>query len=184
MTPRTHTCGALRAEHAGQAVTLHGWVSGLRDKKTIFVVLRDRYGTVQVTLDEQCPEDLMAIGKQLALEYTVEVHGVVRLRHAPNDKMETGAIEMPPPRLPFVDHKTAAVQNRLHQRKATEEVRLKYRYLDLRQSQLKNDAYTSQDGVGGSNYLDEQGFCELKPILNRSTPEGAETIWYRPASSR
>ena len=57
MTPRTHTCGALRAEHAGQTVTLHGWVSGLRDKKTIFVVLRDRYGTVQVTLDEQCPED-------------------------------------------------------------------------------------------------------------------------------
>ena len=71
-------------------------------------MLRDRYGTVQITLDENAPEDLMAIGKQLALEYTVEVQGLVRLRHAPNDKMETGAIEIEPYVIDdFVDDETS-----------------------------------------------------------------------------
>ena len=133
MKPRTHTCGALRAQHAGQTVILQGWVSGLRDKKTIFVVLRDRYGTVQITLDEQCPEDLMSIGKQLALEYTVEVQGLVRLRHAPNDKMETGAIEIEPTEITILSTtKPLPFKIDSLKQKPTEEVRLKYRYLDLR----------------------------------------------------
>ena len=176
MQPRTHTCGALRAEHAGQTVTLQGWVSGLRDKKTIFVVLRDRYGTVQITLDEKCPEDLMAIGKQLALEYTVEVQGLVRLRHAPNDKMETGAIEIEPTSLTILSTtKPLPFKIDSLKEKPTEEVRLKYRYLDLRQSQLqKTMRVRHKSALVVRNYLDEKGFYEIEtPILNRSTPEGA-----------
>ena len=176
MQPRSHTCGALRAEHAGQTVTLQGWVSGLRDKKTIFVVLRDRYGTVQITLDEKCPDDLMAIGKQLALEYTVEVQGLVRLRHAPNDKMETGAIEIEPTSLTILSTtKPLPFKIDSLKEKPTEEVRLKYRYLDLRQSQLqKTMRIRHKSALVVRNYLDEQGFYEIEtPILNRSTPEGA-----------
>jgi aspartyl-tRNA synthetase len=176
MQPRTHTCGALRAEHAGQTVTLHGWVSGLRDKKTIFVVLRDRYGTVQVTLDEQCSDALMAIGKQLALEYTVEVQGVVRLRYAPNDKMETGAIEIEPTSIEILST-TKPLPFKIDDlhAQASEEVRLKYRYLDLRQSRLQQTMrIRHKTALVVRNYLDEQGFYEIEtPILNRSTPEGA-----------
>ncbi len=178
MQSRTHTCGELRAEHAGQTVTLHGWVSGLRDKKTIFVVLRDRYGTVQVTIDHNADQALLDAARQLALEYTVEVQGTVALREdfARNAKMETGDIEIIPTSievlsttkpLPFkIDSPTE---------RPTEEVRLKYRYLDLRQSQLqKTMRIRHKTALVVRNYLDEKGFYEIEtPILNRSTPEGA-----------
>ncbi len=176
MQPRTHTCGALRSEHAGQSVVLHGWVSGLRDKKTIFVVLRDRHGTVQVTIDHNADAELLEIGRQLALEYTVEVRGTVQLRYAPNENMETGAIEVVPSSIEILS-KTKPLPFKIdsHKERPTEEVRLKYRYLDLRQSQLQRTMrIRHKTALVVRNYLDEQGFYEIEtPILNRSTPEGA-----------
>ncbi len=176
MQPRTHTCGALRSEHAGQSVVLHGWVSGLRDKKTIFVVLRDRHGTVQVTIDHNADAALLEVGRQLALEYTVEVKGTVQLRYAPNDNMETGAIEVVPSSIEILS-KTKPLPFKIdsHKERPTEEVRLKYRYLDLRQSQLQRTMrIRHKTALVVRNYLDEQGFYEIEtPILNRSTPEGA-----------
>ena len=141
MIGRTHNCGELRVEHTGQNVVLHGWISGLRDTKTIFVVLRDRYGIVQVTIDESCSSELFAVGKELSLEYTVEVRGVVRKRgdFAINAKMDTGEIEIVPESIEILS-KTKPLPFKIDSinEKPTEETRLKYRYLDLRQSNLQH----------------------------------------------
>ena len=196
MLERTHNCGELRAEHVGQNVVLHGWVHSLRDKKTIFIVLRDRYGLVQVTLDENASEEIMEIGRSLALEYTLEVQGVVQARYAPNDNMPTGAIEVIPSNvtvlsktkpLPFPIDDTKALETA---KKAAEkqgrnakdvdvsvsdEVRLTYRYLDLRRPHLQRSLrIRHKAALVVRNYLDDMGFYEIEtPILNRSTPEGA-----------
>ena len=78
---RTHRCGELRKEHVGQTVTLHGWVHNCRDKsQVIFVVLRDRSGIVQVTIDETCAQELLLEARNLRLEYTVQIQGTVRAR--------------------------------------------------------------------------------------------------------
>lgn len=178
MIERTHTCGELRVAHAGQQVVLHGWVSSLRDKKTIFVVLRDRYGTVQVTIDANSDESLMNVGKQLALEYTVEVRGTVKQRDefAINDKMDTGEIEVIPDSIEILSTtKPLPFKIDAIKEKPTEEVRLKYRYLDLRQSNLQHTMrIRHKTALVVRNYLDNHHFYEIEtPILNRSTPEGA-----------
>jgi aspartyl-tRNA synthetase len=178
ISPRTHTCSELRQNNAGETVVLHGWAHNIRDKKTIFIVLRDRYGTVQITIDESCDHSIVEAARKAALEYTIEVVGIVRLRdpHAINSAMETGEIEVIPSKftilsttkpLPFnISDKGPA---------ATEEVRLKYRYLDLRQSHLqKTLRIRHQTALVVRNYLNSHKFYEIEtPILNRSTPEGA-----------
>jgi len=178
MQSRTHTCGALRSEHAGESVVLQGWVSGLRDKKTIFIVLRDRHGTVQVTIDMNADADLLDVGRQLSLEYTVEVQGVVTLREefARNGKMVTGDIEVVPTSIEILSMtKPLPFKIDSHKEKPTEETRLKYRYLDLRQAQLQKTMRTRHKAaLVVRNYLDQEDFYEIEtPILNRSTPEGA-----------
>lgn len=175
---RTHTCGALRPADAGKTAILHGWVDSVRDKGGVmFLILRDRHGTVQVTLDERCGEAAWAAAKTARLEYVLEVEGEVMMRdaQAANDKMETGAIEVlasavrvlsPTKPLPF----TITDDPR-----ASEEVRLQYRYLDLRRGPLQNALMTRhRAAIETRKYLDNIGFCEIEtPILNRSTPEGA-----------
>ena len=94
---RTHTCGALRPADAGKTAILHGWVDSVRDKGGVmFLILRDRHGTVQVTLDERCGEAAWAAAKTARLEYVLEVHGTVhnRAEATVNTKMETGSIEV------------------------------------------------------------------------------------------
>ncbi len=178
MIGRTHTCGDLRVKHAGQNVVLHGWVSGLRDTKTIFIVLRDRYGIVQVTINEECTSELIDIGKSLSLEYTIEVRGVVRQRddYAINSKMLTGEIEIVPISIEILSTtKPLPFKIDSINEKPTEETRLKYRYLDLRQSNLQHTMrIRHRTALIVRNYLDKHGFYEIEtPILNRSTPEGA-----------
>ena len=179
MLERTHNCGELRAENAGQKVVLHGWAHNIRDKKTIFLVLRDRYGIVQVIFDENCAEDLMDIGRSIALEYTIEVQGTVRLRddEAKNAKMETGEVEVVPEKVTILS-KTKPLPFAIESQKgatASEEVKLKYRYLSLRQEHLqRNLRIRHRAALVVRNYLDQNGFYEIEtPILNRSTPEGA-----------
>ena len=99
LSRRTHTCGALRAEHAGQTVTLQGWVHFVRNQgQLIFIVLRDRYGTVQITVNDDSPADVLATADKARLEYVLEVTGEVRLRGEGlvNAKMATGEIEVSP----------------------------------------------------------------------------------------
>ena len=91
---RTHTCGALRPSDAGANATLHGWVDSVRDKGgVLFLILRDRHGSVQVTLDERCNAEAWAAAKTARLEYVLEVEGEVMMRdaQAANKKMATGA---------------------------------------------------------------------------------------------
>lgn len=178
LIPRTHMCGELRSSHIGQTVTLQGWAASARDSGgVVFLVLRDRAGTVQVTLDERCPPDAMQTAKEVRLEYVVQVQGTVEKRAGKaNTKMATGEIEVvattvevlsTTPPMPFsLDERGA---------EASEEVRLKYRYLDLRRPQLQaNLAVRHKGSLAVRNYLDQQGFIEVEtPILNRSTPEGA-----------
>jgi aspartyl-tRNA synthetase len=94
---RTHTCGELRAEHSGETVTLHGWAESVRDKGGVmFLILRDRYGTVQITLNDSCGDEAWTDAKATRLEYVLEVDGVVHARseQAVNQNMDTGAIEV------------------------------------------------------------------------------------------
>jgi len=175
---RSHTCGELRPAHAGQSVTLHGWVDSVRDKGgVIFLILRDRYGTVQVTLDERCGEEAWTDAKAARLEYVLEVTGEVHQRadQAINHKMETGAIEVLAGRVRILSRTKPLPFAISDEAKASEEVRLQYRYLDLRRSPLQNALMTRHKAaLSTRTYMDAHGFCEVEtPILNRSTPEGA-----------
>jgi len=176
---RTHLCGELRAEHVDQTVILQGWVHSVRDRGGVmFLVLRDRGGTTQITLDERIDAEAWAVARQARLEYVLEVEGKVCAREpgAINAKMATGEIEILPTRitllnrtkpLPFAIGGAAT--------EATEEVRLKHRYLDLRRPQLqRNFVLRHKLYQATRRCLDGHGFLEVEtPILNRSTPEGA-----------
>ena len=176
---RTHRCGELRKEHVGQTVTLHGWVHNCRDKsQVIFVVLRDRSGIVQVTIDETCPQELLLEARNLRLEYTVQIQGTVRARDevAVNKDMETGAIEVLASSLQVLS-KTKALPFNIGDKgpEVSQEVRLKYRYLDLRQPTLQRTMrLRHKAALATRTHMDKLGFFEIEtPILNRSTPEGA-----------
>ncbi len=175
---RTATCGQLRAADAGQSVTLMGWVNRRRDHGSlIFLDVRDRYGITQVVLDRDLTPEGHAKAEQARPEYVVCAVGKVRLRGADavNPKMPTGEIEIAagellllndakvPPFSPAED----AIQN--------EEVRLKYRYLDLRRAEMAHNLeIRHRIALAVRQYLDAQGFYEIEtPFLTRSTPEGA-----------
>jgi aspartyl-tRNA synthetase len=176
---RTHTCGDLRAEHAGQTVTLQGWVHFARDKgQVIFLVLRDRYGIVQVTINEEADAAVMDVARQARQEYVVEVTGVVHLRGEglTNTDMETGEIEVFPSAVRILSRtKPMPFSIGVEAQQATEEVRLKFRYLDLRRPELqKNLLIRHKITLAARRFLDSHSFVEVEtPVLTRSTPEGA-----------
>jgi aspartyl-tRNA synthetase len=175
---RSHTCGELRPDHAGHTVTLQGWVDSVRDKGGVmFLILRDRYGTVQVILDERCGPEAWTDAKAARLEYVLEVEGEVHNRadHAVNQKMETGAIEVLASRVRVLSTTKPMPFPISDEAKTSEEVRLNYRYLDLRRGPLQNALMTRHKAaLSTRTYMDAHGFCEIEtPILNRSTPEGA-----------
>ena len=176
---RTHRCGELRKEHIGQEVTLHGWVHNCRDKsQVIFVVMRDRSGIVQVTIDETCAQELLSQARGLRLEYVVQFQGQVRARDAAaiNPNMETGEIEILADKLVILSS-TKALPFNIGDKgpEVGQEVRLKYRYLDLRQPKLQHTMrLRHKAALATRTHLDALGFYEIEtPILNRSTPEGA-----------
>jgi aspartyl-tRNA synthetase len=176
---RTHTCGELRREHVGQQVVVQGWAHAVRDRGgRVFLILRDRHGTVQVTLDERSPEDARTTSKQVRLEYVVQAHGRCEAREgaAVNDKMETGAVEIVADRLEILSS-TQPLPFAIHEHgsDAHEETRLKYRYLDLRRPALQNNlVIRHRTCQAARRALDELDFIEIEtPILTRATPEGA-----------
>jgi aspartyl-tRNA synthetase len=153
-------------------------VDSVRDKGGVmFLILRDRHGTVQITLDERCGEAAWTDAKAARLEYVLEVNGEVhnRTEQAVNHKMDTGAIEIIASRVRILSRTKPLPFTISDEAKASEEVRLQYRYLDLRRGPLQNALMLRHKAaLSTRNYMDANGFCEVEtPILNRSTPEGA-----------
>ena len=175
---RTHSCGALRAEHIDQTVTLAGWVQNFRDHGgVVFVDLRDRFGVTQITFDaEICGEDIRDQAERIRSEWVLEVTGTVKSRgDNANDRMATGAIEVYATALTVHNKaKTPPFEIDEHA-KVGEEVRLRYRYLDLRRPAMQRQ-FVMRNRVTKivRDYLDEAEFLDIEtPILCKSTPEGA-----------
>lgn len=176
---RTHTCGELRPSHVGVRVVLNGWVHAVRTfGGVIFIDVRDRYGITQAVVKEDSPAETRQVARRLRSEFVVAVEGTVRLRENPNPKLPTGLIEVLAERItilaeadvpPFdiVEHEDKPLPS--------EEVRLRYRYLDLRRPSLqRNFVVRNQVYQIAHRYFAEHGFLEVEtPLLVRSTPEGA-----------
>ncbi len=176
---RTHTCGELRESHAGQTVTLAGWVNRRRDHGGVaFFDLRDRSGTIQVTINPDLPADMLAKIADVRFEWVLQIEGLVQKRPEgmANPKMETGAIEViaknvtilnPAKTLPFMVSSDADLPE--------ETARLKFRYLDLRRERMTRNIVLRHKVVKFMrDYLDKQGFLEIEtPIMFKATPEGA-----------
>ncbi len=173
---RTHTCNDLRMEHVGQQVKIVGWMENVREvgQNLAFVVLRDFYGTTQVVIET---EDMMTAVKGLNKESTISVEGVVRERDSKNPKLPTGDIEVVPTKIEVLgrcQHNELPFQiNR--SREADETQRLKYRYLDLRNPEVKNNIILRCNVVAALRAaMIGEGFLEITtPILTASSPEGA-----------
>jgi aspartyl-tRNA synthetase len=178
---RTHSCGALRLEDVGQEVVLMGWVARRRDFGPLtFFDLRDRDGITQVVFDENISAAAHARAKDVRTEYVIAVIGKVVAREAGarNAKLATGDIEAQAHKLFILnDAKTLPFQLEVtgSEALASEDLRLKYRYLDLRRQQLQANLRLRHRVVAEiRRYMDEQGFTEIEtPILIKSTPEGA-----------
>jgi aspartyl-tRNA synthetase len=175
---RTHTCGELRAEHAGQSVVLMGWVNRRRDHgNLIFLDLRDRTGITQIVLDNDLSPDGHAKAEAARPEYVVAAVGKVRLRGKDviNPKMATGEIEIVADRVLLLNDSKVPPFSPAENEVTNEEVRLKYRYLDLRRPEMfHNFELRHKVAMAIRQYLSDEGFLEVEtPILTRSTPEGA-----------
>jgi aspartyl-tRNA synthetase len=175
---RTHTCGQLRAEQDGQPVVLMGWVNRRRDHgNLIFLDVRARTGITQVVLDKEVSGEAHAKAEAARSEYVVAIKGKVRRRGAglDNPNMPTGQIEVVASELLLLNEAKTPPFSPAEEAIANEEVRLKYRYLDLRRPQMQsNFELRSKVAMAVRNYLVEQGFLEIEtPFMTRSTPEGA-----------
>jgi aspartyl-tRNA synthetase len=175
---RTHLCGELRAAHAGQQVVLMGWVNRRRDHgNLIFLDLRDRSGIAQIVLDKELTPDGHLKGEQVRPEYVVAAVGKIRLRDADaiNPKMPTGEIEIEATQLLVLNDTRLAPFSPSEEAIQNEEVRLKYRYVDLRRAEMqRNFRLRHEITLAIRQSLSSQGFLEIEtPILTKSTPEGA-----------
>jgi aspartyl-tRNA synthetase len=174
---RTHYSGDLRPEHAGEMVTLMGWVHRRRDFGPLtFIDLRDREGIVQVVFDEEKNAESHARAKDLRNEHVIAVVGKVVMRDKDklNPNIKSGRIEVKARELYILnDAKTPPFE--LDSAKASEEVRLKYRYLDLRREKMANNIkLRHRAALAVRRFMDEHGFYEIEtPMLIKTTPEGA-----------
>lgn len=175
---RTHRCGELRVDQDGQDVVLMGWVNRRRDHgNLIFLDLRDRTGITQVVMDKEVSGEAHAKAEAARSEYVVAVKGTVRRRDAglENPNMATGAIEVVAKELLLLNEAKTPPFSPAEDAIANEEVRLKYRYLDLRREQMQKNFLTRHKVTRAiREYLSENGFLEIEtPFMTRSTPEGA-----------
>ncbi len=174
---RSHTCGELNASHINQTVTLAGWVQKSRDKGFInWVDLRDRYGITQLVFDEaRCSKSLMELAKTLGREFVVQVTGTVIERESKNPNMPTGDIEILVDDLNILNAAIIPPFTIEDETDGGEELRMKFRYLDIRRNPVKNSLlFRHKVAMEVRKYLSDQGFCEVEtPYLIKSTPEGA-----------
>ncbi|MEE4000118.1 aspartate--tRNA ligase [Tenacibaculum sp. FZY0031] len=174
---RTHTCGELRASHINTEVTLSGWVQKSRDKGfMIWVDLRDRYGITQLIFDEErTSKELLDKAKTLGREFVVQVTGTVIERQSKNPNIPTGAIEVLVSTLEILNEAKLPPFTIEDETDGGEDLRMKYRYLDIRRNPVKNSlVFRHKVSMEVRKYLSDKGFIDVEtPYLIKSTPEGA-----------
>ena len=174
---RTHSCGALTASDINTEVTLAGWVQKSRDKGfMIWIDLRDRYGLTQLIFDEErTTANLMDIAKSLGREFVIQVTGTVIERQSKNPNMKTGAIEVLVTELTILNAAKTPPFTIEDTTDGGEDVRMKYRYLDIRRNPVKeNLLFRHKVSMEVRKYLSDEGFVDVEtPYLIKSTPEGA-----------
>ena len=173
---RTNNCGELRIENVGQKVTLAGWVQGVHNLGALtFVDLRDRYGITQLAFNEDAKDELKEKAARLGREYVVQAVGVVAERYSKNKKIPTGDVEIIVEELNIISESATPPFTIEDNTDGGDELRMKYRYLDLRRSCVrKNLELRHKMTILIRNFLDARQFIEVEtPILIGSTPEGA-----------
>ncbi|MFN4298406.1 MAG: aspartate--tRNA ligase [Thermaurantimonas sp.] len=173
---RTHTCGELRLDDKGLQVTLAGWVQRIRKLGAItFVDVRDRYGITQLAFYEDSNKENFDKANELGREYVIQVTGIVRERDSKNPNLPTGDIEVVPHTLRVLNASKIPPFTIEDETDGGDELRMKYRYLDLRRNPLKNNLLLRyRIGMEVRRYLDSLGFIDIEtPFLIKSTPEGA-----------
>ena len=174
---RTHHCGALRIEDLKQSVTLSGWVQKSRNKGFIvWVDLRDRYGITQLVFDEErTPKAVFEKAQNLGREFVIQIRGSVIERESKNPNMNTGAVEVLVEELSILNEAQTPPFTIEDQTDGGEELRMQYRYLDIRRNPVKEKlVFRSQVSMAVRNYLTNAGFIDVEtPYLIKSTPEGA-----------
>lgn len=173
---RSHHCGELRIEHVGQIVTLSGWVQRARNMGGMtFVDLRDRYGITQLSFNADKNKKLCDEARTLGREFVIQVKGLVIERESKNEKIATGEVEIEVNELNILNAAQTPPFTIEDDTDGGEELRMKYRYLDLRRNPLrKNIELRHKLGIETRKYLSDKGFLEIEtPYLIKSTPEGA-----------
>lgn len=175
---RTHNCGELREVHVGQKIILNGWVESQRDLGgVIFIFIRDLFGKTQLVFNESSSEEVMKLAKKLRQEFVISISGDVILRTTANinKDIQTGTIDILVTSLIILNESKTPPFSISGSEELNEELRLRYRYLDLRRPSLqKNILLRNKVYSAVRNYFSENGFIEIEtPILTKSTPEGA-----------
>ena len=174
---RSHTCGELRISHVGLKVSLCGWVQKVRDKgKMIWIDLRDRYGVTQLIFEEEStPNEIYKMARECGREFVLQASGVVSERSAKNKNIETGDIEIVVESMQYLNKSKVPPFIIEDKTDGGEELRMKYRYLDLRRIPLQKNLKLRHSLMRETrNYLDKKDFVEIEtPVLIKSTPEGA-----------
>ena len=174
---RSHTCGELNASHINTEVTLAGWVQKSRDKGfMIWVDLRDRYGLTQLIFDEQrTDKTVFDKAKSLGREYVIQIKGKVIERESKNPNIPTGEIEILVSELTILNEAIVPPFTIEDETDGGEDLRMKYRYLDIRRNPVKNNLlFRHKVSMEVRKYLSDKGFCDIEtPYLIKSTPEGA-----------
>ncbi len=174
---RSHSCGELRIQHLNQKVVLSGWVQKIRDKGfVVWVDLRDRYGITQLIFDaERSSQKVLEQAKNLGREFVVQVEGVVIERESKNKDIQTGDVEVLVENLTVLNQALTPPFTIENETDGGEDLRMKYRYLDIRRNPIKNKLlFRHKVAMGVRNYLSDLGFSEIEtPYLIKSTPEGA-----------
>jgi aspartyl-tRNA synthetase len=174
---RSHSCGELRESHIGKTVTLSGWVAKTRDKGfVVWVDLRDRYGITQLVLDEdRTSKKLLEQARNLGREFVIQIKGEVIERASKNANIPTGNIEVLVSEITILNESKTPPFTIENETDGGEDLRMKYRYLDIRRNPVKNNLiFRSKVTMEVRKFLSNQGFIEVEtPYLIKSTPEGA-----------
>ena len=174
---RSHTCGELRISHVGLNVSLCGWVQKVRDKgKMIWIDLRDRYGVTQLIFEEESTsKEIYKMARDCGREFVLQASGVVSERSAKNKNIETGDVEIIVESMQYLNKSKVPPFIIEDKTDGGEELRMKYRYLDLRRIPLQKNLKLRHSLMRETrNYLDKKDFVEIEtPVLIKSTPEGA-----------
>jgi aspartyl-tRNA synthetase len=173
---RTHTCGELRPEHAGTLVILNGWINARRDYGGItFIDVRDRYGITQIVIQPDTHPEVAEKAKSLRNEWVLWIRGRIRMRENPNPRIPTGLIECVVEDFGVINESAVPPFEIVEGSQTNEELRLQYRYLDLRRPDLQRNFLVRNDLYRITHdFFAKERFVEVEtPILTKSTPEGA-----------